>query len=335
MTRTHESQIVSSLTAQRAASRGSTVPLLEVKNVRHFYKKREALKGLSFTVSEGEIFGLLGPNGSGKTTLFRILATLFPPFSGEIQVLGKALWENLFEMRRRMGVVFQSPSLDGKLTVFENLCHQGRLYGLYGKKLKERCEEVLTRLTLKERSQELVEKLSGGLKRRVELAKALLHRPEILILDEPSTGLDPAARLELWKYLEELRVQASLSVLVTTHLMEEAEHCHRVAILNEGALVSLGRPEDLKHEVGGDVVILKTGRPEEMARKIKEKFSLEPVILEGLLHMECSGGASLIPQLSTAFQDQIEWITVRKPSLEDVFLHKTGYAFRAGEEALR
>lgn len=323
------------MTAQRPAPLRAAAVLMEVKNIRHFYKNREALKDVSFTVSEGEIFGLLGPNGSGKTTLFRILATLFPPSSGEIHILGKALWKNLFEMRRRMGVVFQSPSLDGKLTVFENLCHQGHLYGLFGKALKERCEEVLTRLTLKERSRELVEKLSGGLKRRVELAKALLHRPEILILDEPSTGLDPAARLELWKYLQELRAQAGLSVLVTTHLMEEAEHCHRVAILNEGTLVSLGRPEDLKREVGGDVVILKTEQPEEMARRIKEKFSMEPVILGGLLHMECRGGAALIPQISAAFQDQIEWITVRKPSLEDVFLHKTGYAFRAGEGAAR
>lgn len=209
-------------------------PLLEVQNLSYQYGSRKAIQGLTFSVEKGEIFGFLGPNGGGKSTTFKILSTLYPSQPGQIKVFGLDLAQNKIAIRRRMGIVFQLPALDKKLKVRENLVHQGHLYGLSGKDLQSRIDRDLERVGLKDREKEKVEKLSGGLQRRVELAKALLNNPELVILDEPSTGLDPAARKEFWGHLENLRQTQGMTVLVTTHYLEEADRCNRLLILDKG-----------------------------------------------------------------------------------------------------
>ena len=240
-----------------------------VENLNHTYPAkrpakvaRQALKGVSFTVHEGEIFGLLGPNGGGKSTTFHILSTYFTPTGGSAQLFGHDVVREPEKVRREIGIVFQSPGLDKKLTVRENLTHQGHLYGISGKPLQERIDAILARVGLSDRSHDIVETLSGGLKRRVEVAKGLLHKPKLLLLDEPSTGLDPGARRDLWDYLKELQKTEKMTIVVTTHLMEEAEKCDRVAILHEGSLVALGTPAALKQEIGGDMVSVETADPE-------------------------------------------------------------------------
>ena len=235
--------------------------MIRVEDVRHSYGKRAALQGISFDVAAGEIFGLLGPNGSGKTTLFRILSTLMLPTGGRALVSGFDAAKQPDEVRRRIGVVFQSKSVDLKLTAAENLWHQGHLYGLRGATLTARIQEMLERVALADRAKDRVETFSGGMQRRVELAKGLMHRPSVLLLDEPTTGLDPGARRDLWLYLNELRAQEKVSIIVTTHLMEEAERCDRLAILNLGEIVGLGTPAELRSEIGGDVVMLEAADP--------------------------------------------------------------------------
>src|ERR1700752_4260058 len=227
-------------------------PVIAVRDVVHSYDGRMALNGVSFDVRAAELFGLLGPNGSGKTTLFRILSTLMIPTAGRALVMGCDAAQDPARVRRQIGVVFQAQSVDPKLTAYENLWHQGHLYGLKGSALKARVEEILTRVGLADRAKERVETFSGGMQRRIELAKGLLHHPGVLLLDEPTTGLDPGARRDLWQYLQILRDEEHVSVLVTTHLMEEAERCDRLAIMNEGNLVALGTSAELKAGIGGE-----------------------------------------------------------------------------------
>ncbi|MCH7702051.1 MAG: ABC transporter ATP-binding protein, partial [Planctomycetes bacterium] len=224
---------------------------VELEALSHRYGDRLALDAVSLQVAPASVFSLLGPNGSGKSTLFRILATLMAPSSGTARVAGLDVRAQRDQVRRRIGVAFQHPSLDAKLTVFENLRHQGHLYGLSGRALRERIRELLDRFALTDRAGDRTETLSGGLKRRVELAKALLHAPQILILDEPSTGLDPAARASLMDHLHQLRDQDGVTTLLTTHLMDEADRCDRIGVLDEGRLVALDGPAELKRTIGG------------------------------------------------------------------------------------
>lgn len=302
-------------------------PKVEVRDMRHSYGTREALKGVSFQVNRGEIFALLGPNGSGKTTLFRILSTLFPPSSGDAVIAGHVLSADLPGVRRKIGVVFQNPSLDGKLTVYENLAHQAYLYGFSGTALRERCDRMLKALALTDRAKDLAGTLSGGLKRRVELAKGLLHDPEVVLLDEPSTGLDPGARRDLWQYLSQLRTGSGVTVLVTTHLMEEAELCDRIAIMNEGLLIRTGTPRELKNEIGGDVLAVRTADSLRLASEIRSRFKLESREMDGELLIEHREAARFVTELVEAFPGAIESVTFRKPTLEDVFVHHTGHRF--------
>jgi len=288
--------------------------------------ERQALRGVSFSVQEGEIFGLLGPNGGGKTTTFHILSTYFPPTGGRATVFGIDVARDPEKVRQQLGVVFQSPSLDKKLTVRENLWHQGHLYGLYGADLNQRIDQGLARVGLTDRAGELVEVLSGGLRRRVELAKGLLHHPGLLLLDEPSTGLDPGARRDLWDYLKELKKER-ITMVVTTHLMEEAEKCDRVAILNEGKLVALGTPATLKHEIGGDIISIETANPEGLREQISRKFNTQVQLVGDVLRIERESGHEFIPQLVSAFPGEIASVTLGKPTLEDVFIKYTGHRF--------
>ena len=302
--------------------------MISVQNLIHRYENRIALNGVSFDVRSAELFGLLGPNGSGKTTLFRILSTLMIPTAGRATVMGCDAAQDASRLRRQIGVVFQAQSVDPKLTAYENLWHQGHLYGLRGRALKTRVREILARVGLADRAKERVETFSGGMQRRIELAKGLLHRPGVLLLDEPTTGLDPGARRDLWQYLQMLRAEEHVSVLVTTHLMEEAERCDRLAIMNEGNLVALGTPAELKSEIGGDVILLDAARDaRSLAQDIRARFRVETTVLGNQVRIEREEGHRFVPDLVEAFPGEIQAISVSKPALEDVFIHRTGHKF--------
>ena len=314
--------------------------VVAIDRLTHSYPKsrrqkepRTALSDVSFAIKQGEIFCLLGPNGSGKSTLFRILSTLLRPTSGDVRIFDLDLAHRADQVRRIIGVVFQHPSLDKKLTARENLLHQGHLYNLQGDFLRDRISEMLSRVGVLDRADDLVEHLSGGLQRRVELAKAMLHRPRLLILDEPSTGLDPGARRDFDNYLQELRTIDGVTVLLTTHILSEAERSDRLAILDQGKLVALGTPSQLKHEIGGDVISVTSKEPEILSESIKKYFTAIPQVMDGKVRIERNNGHEFIPELIQAFPGQIESVTLSKPSLEDVFINKTGHRFWENEIA--
>ena len=306
--------------------------LIEVENLTFLYGSKTALSGLAFSVGRGEIFGFLGPNGGGKSTTFKILSTLYSCRPGQIKMFGMDLSENKIAIRRKMGIVFQSPALDKKLKVRENLEHQGHLYGLSGGELQRRIDRDLNRLNLKDREKDKVETLSGGLQRRVELAKALLNDPELMILDEPSTGLDPAARREFWGHLETLRRGQGMTVLVTTHYLEEADRCDRLLILDQGKKVALGNPEELKAEIGGEVLRIKAKNPEALMVSIAEKLKVQTLLVGGLIQIEQPKAHHLVAPLLDVFSGEVLSLTLGPPTLEDVFIHKTGRRFSEEKE---
>jgi ABC-2 type transport system ATP-binding protein len=313
-----------------APKQRTAIAPIVLDGLTHGYGERLALDQLSFEVRAGEIFGLLGPNGSGKTTLFRILSTLMTPTGGRASIQGFDVALDPNRVRQQIGIVFQARSVDIKLTVAENLKHQGNLYGLSGAHLKSRIDNVLGRVGLLDRKGDFVETLSGGMQRRVELAKGLIHSPAVLLLDEPSTGLDPGARRDLWQYLETLRDAEGVAILVTTHLMEEAEHCDRLAILNEGKLVASGSPFELKSDIGGDVVLFETQNPDAaqtLSLRLSQRFDVETAVLGNTVRLEYDQGHRFVATVVEAFPGVIESVSVSKPSLEDVFIRRTGHRF--------
>jgi ABC-2 type transport system ATP-binding protein len=303
-------------------------PALLLEGVSFRYGDRQALEDVSFAVQPSEIFGLLGPNGGGKTTLFRILSTSLPVQQGTAMVLGHNVATQPDAVRQLIGVTFQSPSLDSRLTVGENLTYQGHLYGLRGAALRQRSTELLQKLGLSDRTKDVVQTLSGGLKRRVEIAKSLLHQPRLLLLDEPSTGLDPGARHDLWRYLRSLRDEAGVTVLVTTHLMEEAERCDRLAILDKGRLVAQGTPDELRSSVGGDTVTVEPAQASsDLPARIRQRFGVDVRELAGSLRIERENGHELVRDLVAAYPEDIKAVSFGKPTLEDVFIQRTGHRF--------
>ncbi len=302
-------------------------PVVVVEHVTHRYGERVALGDVTFEVNAGEVFAVLGPNGGGKTTLFRILATAVAPTSGRVRILGYDVRTNPERVRWYLGIVFQSPSVDGKLTVWENLRHQGHLYGLRGQSLRRRIETLLERLGLGDRAEEPVERLSGGLRRRVEIAKALVHEPPLLLLDEPTAGLDVRARLDLWAYLRALQEQRPLTIVFTTHYLDEGESCNRVAILDRGRLVALDAPEALKAEIGGDVIFVEGYELEALRAEIRSRWGIEATLVDGVLCLRHERGHEFLARLVEAFPGRIISLTVRRPTLEDVFIHRTGHRF--------
>ena len=285
---------------------------VEVSALSHRYGDRQALCDVHFSVERGEMIALLGPNGGGKTTLFRILATLLRPTAGDARLSGRSVVLDPAGVRALLGVVFQRPSLDIRLTVMENLRHHGNLHGLLGAPLRGRCDESLAALGLSDRASDRVESLSGGLARRVELAKSLLHRPSILLLDEPNTGLDPNARRDFVDHLDRLRKTGDVTVLLTTHFLEEAERCDRVGIMHEGRLVAYDAPGALKRSVGDEVLIMSGP-------------GLPPVRVEGP-HIH-----RLASDLVDRFPGTIDSFSWGRPTLDDVFVHLTGRTLKDAE----
>jgi ABC-2 type transport system ATP-binding protein len=297
---------------------------IEVSEVTHHYGDRQALDAVDFDVEEATIFGFLGPNGGGKTTLFHLLSTLLPLQSGRIQALGFDVAKQAASYRQQIGVTFQAPSLDRRLTVRENLIHQGHLYGLAGSALNSTVDELLNRFGVADRSSDIVDTLSGGLKRRVELAKTLIHRPRLLFLDEPSTGLDPGGRHDLWVQLEQLRSDFGVTVAVTTHLMEEAERCDQLALLDLGKIVATGRPSELRSLVPGECLTLTCDQPELLKGRLQSELELDFQRVGETLRIHRADCQSLFPQIMERYGEDVKSISLGKPTLEDVFMEQTG-----------
>ncbi|HKA01007.1 MAG TPA: ABC transporter ATP-binding protein [Candidatus Solibacter sp.] len=298
--------------------------MIEVQNVTHRYGDRLALSNVSFEVKKGEIFGLLGPNGGGKSTLFRILSTMMVPTEGRATLAGFDVARDPAQVRRHVGVVFQTQSLDKALTVEENLRAQGHLHGLSGATLRDRMTSAMERLGLLDRRRDLVDTLSGGLKRRVEIAKALLHRPQVLLMDEASTGLDPAARRDVSRHVENLRTQDGVTILLTTHILEEADRCDRLILLHKGNIVAHGSPRELRARIGGDVVVLESADSKSLAAGIAKRFQVAPSVLDGQVRVEIANGHRFITEVVEAFPGAVESVGLHKPTLEDVFVRETG-----------
>lgn len=309
----------------------TNVPI-QVDHLSHRYGQREALHDVSFRLEPGEIFALLGPNGGGKTTLFKILCTAMVPSAGWAAVGGCDVVRESSAVRRRIGVVFQRPGLDGKLTVRENLTHQGHLYGMRGAGLYRRIGRMLKRFGLIDRAGDYVETLSGGLARGVDLVRGLLHGPAVLLLDEPTTGLDPQARWEFWRYLDASRRQDGVTVLLTTHFMAEADRCDRVGIIDRGRLVAIGTPDELKKSIAGECLTVEADAPDQLAGAIAGRFSVRADVIDGRVRIESDRAHRFIPELVEAFPDTINSVSLSKPTLEEVFIHQTGRRFEDGLE---
>ncbi len=292
------------------------------------YGSVEAVAGVTFSVGEGELFGFLGPNGAGKSTTIKILCTLSDPTSGRATVNGIDVTQDPDAVRRSIGIIFQDPSLDERLTAMENLNIHGRVYHLSGDERKERSGQLLRMVDLWDRRDDLVRTYSGGMKRRLEIARGLLHQPRVLFLDEPTVGLDPQTREHIWSYLDQLRASTSTTIFMTTHYMDEAERCDRIAIIDYGKIVASGTPDELKAQVGGDVITLRTSDNERAMSELESKFGVDAAQVDGTLRFEVEDGEAYIPQLVLGLSIPIASVSVRRPSLDDVFLQITGREIR-------
>lgn len=315
-------------------------PMIHLKDIVYSYpgQTSPALVDLSLNIPKDSIFGILGPNGGGKSTVFKILSTLITPDRGSVEIGGVDLIRSPSKVRSLLGIVFQSPALDKKLTVEENLYHQGHLYGIRGEGLIGKTQFLLKRLGLWEKREEKTENLSGGQKRRLEITKSLVHQPQVLILDEPTTGLDPLARREVWNYLKFLRENEKMTILVTTHLLEEAEDCDEIALIDRGKVVCEGKPSQLRHGMGGDLVSIRTSNPIELSASIKERFELSTTSLGNDLRLQPKDLQEFISFLVKEASQNFDNFTVGKPTLEDLFIEKTGHHFweerKSGEMAV-
>lgn len=311
--------------------------IIEVKNLtKVFDKEIKAVDSIDFFVKKGEIFGFLGPNGAGKTTTIRMLSTLLEPTKGTARVYGYDIINDSDDVRKSIGIVFQDPALDDRLTGKENLDFHARLYGLERKQREERIEEVLDLVNLKEKANILVKNYSGGMKRRLEIARGLMHFPKVLFLDEPTLGLDTQTRRAIWDHIKKLNEKEKITVFLTTHYMEEADYlCDRVAIIDHGKILVVGTPEELKNLVQNDVIIVKCSNPKKLKKVIKkEKWSKKTKVHDSFLNVYVKRGERKIAKLvniARKLRIEIETINLRKPTLEDVYLHYTGKTIREEE----
>src|SRR5213596_3526773 len=305
--------------------------LMDVIHVENLVKKFgniTAVDGIQLDVQSGQIFGFLGPNGAGKSTTIKILATLLKPTSGRAAVAGFDVVARPNEVRQSIGLVFQDQSLDDRLTAQENLWFHAMLYDLPSTLFAERIEDVLRLVDLIDRRHSLVRTFSGGMKRRLEIARGVLHHPKVLFLDEPTLGLDPQTRKHIWDYLQELRRREGVTLFMTTHYMYEAEFCDRIAIIDRGKIVALGTPAELKSRIGGDVITLTVADVPAAAKEIAERFGIAPLAANGTLRIEVPDGASFLPRLVRDLPMGIDSVALSRPSLDDVFLKLTGHAIR-------
>jgi len=293
--------------------------LLAVENVTHRYGDLVALDQFTMHLNKREIVGLLGPNGSGKSTLLRLLSTATKPQTGRVEVCGFDSVKNSQAVRGRIGVVFQTPTLDKLLTVEENLLACGAFYGMSGRLLHEKVKQAMIQLGILDRRGDLGKQLSGGLQRRAEIARALLHEPQMLILDEPTTGLDPVARDDFWRAIEDLRERRNTAIVVSTHLFDEAERCDSLILLNKGVRVAEGTPAELKAVIGGEVVELKARQPEWAMEVLRGLFPSPMRLIDGVIWVEAKEAHQLIPRLVEALPGEVISIGLHQPTLADVF----------------
>ncbi len=310
--------------------------IIAVERLKKAFGDFTAVDGISFRVREGEIFGFLGPNGAGKTTTLSMLGTLALPTAGKALVNGHDVATDRDEVRHSIGIVFQDPTLDDELTAYENMDFHGRLYGVPPERRKERIAELLALVELDDRKDDLVKTYSGGMKRRLEIARGLLHEPKVLFLDEPTVGLDPQTRNKLWEHIRKLNEDKRITIILTTHYMDEADRlCHRVAIVDHGRIIALATPKELKERIGGEVITVKTPDKETFARLMeKEPWCISVKVHDGTVTINAKGASRHIAGMVTLAEKhriKIDSIMIQEPSLEDVFLHFTGKTIREQE----
>ncbi len=310
---------------------------IEVEALTRNFGDFTAVDAVSFNVEEGEIFGFLGPNGAGKTTTINMLCTLMRPTSGRASVNGHDVAREQAAVRRAIGLIFQDTTLDEQLTGMENLRFHAMLYDVPRQDFERRSAALLEMVDLTEKARDQVQQYSGGMKRRLEIARGLLHHPRVLFLDEPTIGLDPQTRRLIWDYLRALRDREEITMFMTTHYMEEAENCDRIAIIDHGEVIALDTPEGLKSLVGGDIVTVRTADNDQASLKLQRAFQVEPRMgPDGQLIIETGGGEQFIPQMMTTLSNgeapiDVQSVNLRRPTLEDVFIKLTGHAIREEE----
>ena len=310
----------------------TATPAIAVRGLRKQYGEVEAVRGVEFEVATGEVFGFLGPNGAGKTTTINMLCTLAKPTGGTASVAGHDVVRERDEVRRNIGLVFQDPTLDGYLTAAQNLRLHAELYGVQSKLVPDRMRQVLEMVGLWERRDSPVRNFSGGMRRRLEIARGFLHSPRVLFLDEPTIGLDPQTRRSIWTYIRELKEAEDITIFLTTHYMDEAEWCDRIAIMDHGQIVALDSPEALKEGVGADTVRIHTGDDEAAIAALADRFGLEAVVSEGAVTFRVPAGEEFVPRLFAELGVPIRAVNVSRPTLDDVFMSFTGTSIRDAEE---
>lgn len=302
--------------------------VIEVENLTKDYEDLRAVDQINFDVSEGEIFGFLGPNGAGKTTTIKMLCGLLAPTSGTARITGMDVAKKPMEIRKQIGLVFQTSSLDDKLTGRENLSFHSRLYNVEKTLEEERVKELSERVGLNDRLDDRVNNYSGGMKRRLELIRGMIHHPHVLFLDEPTLGLDPQTRSYIWDYIQELKKREEISIFLTTHYMDEVELANRAAIIDEGDIIALDSVEALKDQLGGDLIFLETDDNEKSRRKLEDEFGIEVEEVDSKLKLTVEKGEQLIPKLTQVLSDSIKSINLHEPTMDDVFIHLTGKEIR-------
>ena len=299
-----------------------------LENLVRRFGDLEAVKDASFDVQEGEVFGFLGPNGAGKTTTINVLSTLLRPTSGRATVNGYDVVKQRKEVRRSIGLVFQEPTLDDYLTAEQNILFHAYAYGVPRSEHESRTKELLTLMELWDRRKNKIRTYSGGMKRRLEITRGLIHHPRVLFLDEPTLGLDPQTRRHIWDHVYNLRRNENVTIFLTTHYMDEAENCDRIAIIDHGRIVALDTPERLKDGVGGDLVTLRAENNGSALVELRERFSLKPEERHGTITVRVPRGEEFLPELMRDFQSRLLSISLRRPTLDDVFLSLTGREIR-------
>lgn len=302
--------------------------IIEINNLKKSYGDFQAVKDVSFSVKKGEIFGFLGPNGAGKSTTINMLSTMIKPSSGDASINGFNVSKERDKVRESIGIIFQENTLDEKLTACENLMLHCKLYGVEKSVREERINEVLDMVELSDKKENLVKTFSGGMKRRLEIARGLLHYPKVIFLDEPTVGLDPQTRDHIWSYILKLKEREGITVFLTTHYMDEAEFCDRIAIIDDGRIIALETPESLKNSLGGDIMEISTKDNDKALKIIKDKYNKNPKVKNGIISFNVLKGNEFLVDFVKDFEIPIDSVNLRRPTLNDVFLGLTGREIR-------